>query len=515
MRRREAEARCPGVVGGRRRPRARSPHVRARWRGRWRRSRRASFSTVRVAARFPTRGPSRYFGGDARARRRGSRRDRRALGADDVRVGIADGEFTAGLAARRARAGEPMVVEAGRDRGVPRTVAGVGVRRRSSSASLARPARACTRSGRRGAAVGRGARALRHRRAACSTSSRTGSTRSAGAGVAAARSRRAGRAGSAGDACRRRRVRGQGARRPVARTARPNAGSRARASLVEAETEHGERLARCWRHEGALSPRDAGRTGALAARRLAHRRRSRARAQSKATCAPSRISLCSPSRLDSTTGALTLVRLVPDEVVPAHGRQLGFWGGDQAARDRADRALARVQGMLGYETVATAVVQGGRTPTEQVRWVPWGEPREPDQPLRSAPNGRRGPARCRRRIPRACSRRPCPRCSSTTEAARRRDRAAAKLGRARPARSAACLPGGGGAVRAWAGPWAHDLRWWDPRIAAGACSGKSSSKAPTRAKSHASSPSKPAPPASKPSTTDPSTNRRQNQTLKD
>src|SRR5262249_17971896 len=24
------------------------------------------------------------------------------------------------------------------------------------------------------------------------------------------------------------------------------------------------------------------------------------------------------------------------------------------------------------------------------------------------------------------------------------------------------LPAGGGAVRAWAGPWAHDLRWWDP-----------------------------------------------------
>src|SRR6185436_7827922 len=23
------------------------------------------------------------------------------------------------------------------------------------------------------------------------------------------------------------------------------------------------------------------------------------------------------------------------------------------------------------------------------------------------------------------------------------------------------LPDGGGAVTAWAGPWAHDLRWWD------------------------------------------------------
>jgi hypothetical protein len=24
------------------------------------------------------------------------------------------------------------------------------------------------------------------------------------------------------------------------------------------------------------------------------------------------------------------------------------------------------------------------------------------------------------------------------------------------------LPGGGGPVVAWAGPWAHDVRWWDP-----------------------------------------------------
>jgi hypothetical protein len=24
------------------------------------------------------------------------------------------------------------------------------------------------------------------------------------------------------------------------------------------------------------------------------------------------------------------------------------------------------------------------------------------------------------------------------------------------------LAGGGGRVRAWSGPWAHDIRWWDP-----------------------------------------------------
>jgi hypothetical protein len=26
----------------------------------------------------------------------------------------------------------------------------------------------------------------------------------------------------------------------------------------------------------------------------------------------------------------------------------------------------------------------------------------------------------------------------------------------------AVLPGGGGPVHGWAGPWPHDVRWWDP-----------------------------------------------------
>ena len=79
----------------------------------------------------------------------------------------------------------------------------------------------------------------------------------------------------------------------------------------------------------------------------------------------------------AATAGLTLLRLTPDEVKPDHGRQLGFWGGSAAADDRAARALARIQGMLGPEGVVTAVVGGGRDPAGQVRLVPWGDPREP------------------------------------------------------------------------------------------------------------------------------------------
>ena len=125
---------------------------------------------------------------------------------------------------------------------------------------------------------------------------------------------------------------------------------------------------------------------------------------------------------DVVTSGITLLRLVPDDVVPAVGRQLGFWGGDPAAGDRAGRALARVQGMLGVDAVVTAVPVGGRTPAERVQWVPWGEhvPEAVDVATRDPP--RRGRVRCRVPHPAACSTR------RGGRAVRRRRRAGHGLG---------------------------------------------------------------------------------------
>lgn len=228
--------------------------------------------------------------------------------------------------------------------------------------------------------------------------------------------------------------------------------------VIEAETEHGERLARCWRHDGALTP-------AALAERLrwqldgwlaVHHRRAHADARAHQDALAD-----ADLGIDTTTGALVLVRLVPDEVVVADGRQLGFWGGDQAARDRADRALARVQGMLGHDAVVTAVVQGGRTPVEQVQWVPWGDPREPLRPLAVGGEVAAWPGAVPPPYPARVFDPPLP--AELLDAA---GRAVVVSGRGEqsgaPAhlRSAA-LPGGGGPVCSWAGPWAHDVRWWD------------------------------------------------------
>ena len=74
--------------------------------------------------------------------------------------------------------------------------------------------------------------------------------------------------------------------------------------VVEAETEHGERLARRWRDEGVLGP------GAVA---------DRVRWQLEGW-------LHGPPAVRPSAGIVKL-GLVPDEVVPATGRQPGFWGG--------------------------------------------------------------------------------------------------------------------------------------------------------------------------------------------
>lgn len=210
--------------------------------------------------------------------------------------------------------------------------------------------------------------------------------------------------------------------------------------VIEAETEHGERMSRCWRHDGALTP------AALA---------ERARWQLEGWLTEHDVAV-----EDVATGGLTLVRLIPDEVVPIDGRQLGFWGGDQAAADRAARVLARVQGMLGNTAVVTPVLQGGRLPTERVRWVPWGEPRESAREgvpgeIPSWPGAIPAPAPGRAFDP------PFP-----AELFDAEGQPLAVTGRGEASAAPAllrcrALARGGGAVTAWTGPWTHDVRWWD------------------------------------------------------
>jgi protein ImuB len=207
--------------------------------------------------------------------------------------------------------------------------------------------------------------------------------------------------------------------------------------LIEAETEHGEELARLWRHDGALT------AGAIA---------ERVRWQLDGW-------LNAPAWGDRPTSGIARVRLTPDEVRPDTGRQLGFWGGSTLNDERAARALARVQGMLGPAAVGTAVVQGGRSPAERVRFVPWGDAREAERPELDAdlspwPGSVPPPA------PALVHEPPLP-----AEVVDDSGAAVAVAGRGLCSAPPARVSVGGGPwadVAGWAGPWPVEERWWDP-----------------------------------------------------
>ena len=71
------------------------------------------------------------------------------------------------------------------------------------------------------------------------------------------------------------------------------------------------------------------------------------------------------------TGPITLIRITPCAVAPADGRQLGMWGARSEADERAARALARLQGLLGAEAVTVPRLAGGRRPADTGRRVPF------------------------------------------------------------------------------------------------------------------------------------------------
>jgi protein ImuB len=203
--------------------------------------------------------------------------------------------------------------------------------------------------------------------------------------------------------------------------------------VVEAETEHAERLARRWRHEGALT-----------ASRVADRVRWQLDGWLSGTAGAVR-----------PTGGLTLLRLVPDGLAAAGSGQLGLWGEAGESDARAERALARVQGMLGPAGVLTPVLGGGRDPTERVAWVPWGQERAPRRP-----DGPPWPGRLPAPSPATVPTEPTP--AELTDADARPVTVSGRASiSAVPVRLD--LPGAAPAwVAGWAGPWPVDVRWWDP-----------------------------------------------------
>jgi protein ImuB len=161
------------------------------------------------------------------------------------------------------------------------------------------------------------------------------------------------------------------------------------------------------------------------------------------------------------TAGIVHLRLQPDEVVPADGRQLGFWGADTGAADRALRAIARVQGLLGPDAVLVPEAAGGRDPGEQLRLVPAATvdltaerpTARPEAVVAPWPGRLPNPSPATLHVG-----------GLPAEVLDRGGRPVAVDGRCRPTAEPALLRTGRGPRRitSWAGPWPVDERWWDP-----------------------------------------------------
>jgi protein ImuB len=238
---------------------------------------------------------------------------------------------------------------------------------------------------------------------------------------------------------------------------------------VQAVWEDGREITRLWRHDGLLSAL------AVAERVRWQLADSQLALEGSQTAAKIPAPLGAGERTtDDYPGGITLLRLVPDQLVRDHGRQLGLWG-DAVASDRVTRAAIRVQAMLGHDAVTRPVLAGGRGPAEQVTLVPFGSPDDP-MPASARPGGlgpgrpdgpgepgRPWPGRIPSPSPATVYQPPLP-ARITDDSGATVTVSGRGLVSAPPARmSADGAPGL--AVTAWAGPWPVAERWWDPRTA--------------------------------------------------
>jgi len=213
---------------------------------------------------------------------------------------------------------------------------------------------------------------------------------------------------------------------------------------VQVLSEDGQEHARLWRHDGLLSA-------------LAVAERVRWQLAGWQPGGPQ----AAPGEHADDDGVqpsgIVLLRLAPDLLVRAHGRQLGLWG-DAIVSDRVARAALRVQAMLGHGAVTRPVLSGGRGPDEQATLVPFGDARDPQRPP-----DRPWPGRIPVPVPATVCQDPLP--------ARVADGTGAPVtvtGRARVSAPPARMAAGGGpwlAITAWAGPWPVAERWWRPQAA--------------------------------------------------
>jgi protein ImuB len=202
--------------------------------------------------------------------------------------------------------------------------------------------------------------------------------------------------------------------------------------LVTIETEHGERSERAWY-------RDAGLSAVAMVERV--------RWQLDGWVA----------QPGAITGGVVLVRLIPDEVRGDDGVQSRLWGERSRADLDAGRAIVRLTGLAGDEAVWVPVWKGGRLPAERFSWIAAASIDLDDVADRSRPNGTPWPGSLPAPSPTVVFDEP-----RDVQVVGESGELVQVSGRGELSEPPAALVFGAtrSTVRAWAGPWPVDQRWW-------------------------------------------------------
>ncbi|MEQ1873802.1 MAG: DNA polymerase Y family protein [Ilumatobacteraceae bacterium] len=382
---------------------------------------------------FMARGPSRYFGGDVAMAATVTRLANEATGAS-FGLGVADGRFAAGVAARRsARSGEPVVIDAGQQASAA-FLAPLPVRLLTVVASV--PTEFVQLLGRLGVHHLGELAAL----PLLDVAARFGPLGTFAHGIASGGDDRLPGthdppAGLAVQRIFEQPVHHSDVLVFVARQLAEELVGQLAADgrvctrlVVAAETEHGEKSERVWYRSSGLS-------AAAMVERV-------------------RWQLEAWAQHETLTAGVTLLRLDPVEVRSDDGVQLGLWGGRTQADEWAVRAVARMVAVAGEQQVLVPSVQGGRHSHETFEWVSavTTDLLEPTERLtpQSAPWPGRLPS------PSPAIVHATPQAITVTDAT---GRAVRVTGRGFV--SAPPVAVHGEEVQAWAGPWPVEERWWD------------------------------------------------------
>jgi protein ImuB len=247
--------------------------------------------------------------------------------------------------------------------------------------------------------------------------------------------------------------------------------------FVVAETENGDRSERLWRHEPAftatsIAERVRWQLDGWAVSAVPRLRKLRllpvASLRSPSSAVASlpggrNESGASSSDPDSSsdTGVI-LLRVMPTEVIAATGEQRGFWGGRSEADERAVRGIARLVGLLGPEAVQVPERRGGRQIGELVTTVPAVTSEQSDARRAAKPIAVGPPWPGRLPDPAPATVWNPPRSAQLVDASGERVKVTSRgFVSASPAR----LTINGGisqTVVGWSAPWPVEERWWDP-----------------------------------------------------